>query len=245
MGEWDEPKGRPDGWATRRLVSGLEVLSLLFSVLLITWGVVPLVPGSHRSLVLVASIPALLTIGCSMWLRGERPSDLGLTWGHAQKAARLLALPTGLSSAILLGIGWWAESLHLYDEFARALLLLPLSGIAQQTILQGVLHRRLREVFPLAGGETSHPSPLTRQTHWVAIGLTAVFFSLLHAPNGPLMGLTLVGGLIWSWVYDRAPNLPLLGISHGLISLVVICTLPRSLLDSLSVGYKHLLYHAF
>jgi len=228
-----------DGWATRRLVSGLEVVSLLFSVLLITWGVVPLVPGSHRSLVLAASLPALLTVGYSMWLRGERPADLGLTRADAWKAARLLALPTGLACALFLGIGWSTESLHLYDQFGRALFLLPISGIAQQTLLQGVLHRRLRELLtPIANA----PTP---RTHWMAIGLTALLFSLLHAPNKPLMGLTLVGGLIWSWVYDRAPNLLLLGISHGVVSLVVICTLPASLLDSLSVGYKHLLYHAF
>ena len=228
-----------EGCVTRRLVSGLEVFSLLFSVLLITWGVVPLVPGSHRSLVLAAAIPALLMVGYSMRLRGERPADLGLTGAGARKAARLLALPTGLACALFLGIGWWTESLHLYDQFGRALFLLPISGIAQQTLLQGVLHRRLRELLtPIANA----PTPRTR---WMGIGLTAVLFSLLHAPNEPLMGLTLVGGLIWSWVYDRAPNLLLLGISHGVVSLVVICTLPASLLDSLSVGYKHLLYHAF
>ncbi|MGA1366896.1 MAG: CPBP family intramembrane glutamic endopeptidase [Blastocatellia bacterium] len=239
MSQVERSKERTDEWGTRRLVSGLEVLSLLFSVLVITWGVVPLVPGSHRSLVLVASIPALLTVSYSMWLRGERLADLGLTWAHAWKATRLLALPTSLGSALFLGIGWWTESLHLYDQFGRALFLLPVSGIAQQTILQGVLHRRLRELLP----PVAHaPTP---RSHWMAIGLTALLFSLLHAPNGPLMGLTFAGGLVWSWVYDRAPNLLLLGISHGMVSLVVICTLPSSLLDSLSVGYKHLLYHAF
>ena len=239
MREAEGSRQGTDGWATRRLVSGLEVLSLLFSVLMITWGVVPLVPGSHRSLVLAASIPALLTVGYSMWLRGERLADLGLTWAHARKATRLLALPTGLACALFLGIGWWNQSLHLYDQFGRALFLLPLSGIAQQTILQGVLHRRLRELLPPV---VNAPPP---RTHPMAIGLTAILFSLLHAPNGPLMGLTLVGGLIWSWIYDRAPNLLLLGVSHGVISLVVICTLPATLLDSLSVGYKHLLYRAF
>jgi len=239
MSQAEGSKERADEWGTRRLASGLEVLSLLFSVLVITWGVVPLVPGSHRSLVLTASVPALLTGGYSMWLRGERLADLGLTWAHAWKATHLLALPTSLACALFLGIGWWTESLHLYDQFGRALFLLPISGIAQQTILQGVLHRRLREVLTPA---TNAPTPRRR---WMAIGLTAVLFSLLHAPNLSLMGLTLVGGLIWSWVYDRAPNLLLLGISHGIVSLVVICTLPTSLLDSLSVGYKHLLYHAF
>lgn len=239
MSQVEESKERANEWGTRRLVSGLEVLSLLFSVLVITWGVVPLVPGSHRSLVLLASIPALLTVSYSMWLRGERLADLGLTWAHARKATRLLTLPTGLGCALFLWIGWWTESLHLYDQFGRALFLLPVSGIAQQTILQGVLHRRLREWLTPAANV---PTP---RAGWLAIGLTAALFSLLHAPNGPLMGLTFVGGLVWSWVYDRAPNLLLLGISHGMISLVVICTLPSSLLDSLSVGYKHLLYRAF
>jgi membrane protease YdiL (CAAX protease family) len=222
-----------------RIVSGLEVLSLLLSALVITWGVVPLLPANARWLALIAALPALTLVLYSIRVRGEGWGDLGLTLLFAAAALKRLLIPTGVAMGIFVWIGWRAGSLHLYDPFLQGLLVFPLSGIAQQTILQGIVHRRLREMLCTSRNGSKG------STRWIAIGLTGVLFCLLHAPNIPLMGLTLVGGLIWSWVYDRAPNLLILGISHGMISLLIACTLPATMLNSLSVGYKHLLYQVF
>lgn len=59
------------------------------------------------------------------------------------------------------------------------------------------------------------------------------------------MTLTFVGGLIWSSVYERAPNLFAIALSHAAISLMLMTSLPPWLLPSMSVGYKHFLYQKF
>ncbi len=59
------------------------------------------------------------------------------------------------------------------------------------------------------------------------------------------MILTFAGGLIWSWVYERAPNLFAIALSHAVISLMLMTALPPWLLPSMSVGYKHFLYQKF
>jgi len=46
-------------------------------------------------------------------------------------------------------------------------------------------------------------------------------------------------------VYERAPNLFALGLSHGLMSDLAMSSLPPWLLHSMSVGYKHFIYQKF
>lgn len=216
-----------------RVVSGVEVVSVMTSVLIITWGLIPLLPRQRW----VSAIPALLALALiinSQRARGETPAELGLTTKHFGRAVKLLFLPALLATAIFLWIGWSNDSFHRYGNFWAALALLPLSGVVQQYFLQGFVYRRVR--FMLGEG-TARAS--------AAVALTAVLFSLAHAPNVSLMVMTFIGGLIWSWVYERAPNLFALGLSHGLMSLLAISTLPPWLLHSLSVGYKHFLYQKF
>jgi membrane protease YdiL (CAAX protease family) len=62
---------------------------------------------------------------------------------------------------------------------------------------------------------------------------------LLHFPNPWLSLATFVGGVIWAWVYQRAPNLPALALSHSLMTLVLIWTLPASALGGLRVGFNY------
>jgi membrane protease YdiL (CAAX protease family) len=104
------------------------------------------------------------------------------------------------------------------------LVTLPLWGLVQQYVLQGFIYRRVREV---AGRGLP------------AVVVTASLFGIVHLPNLTLSVLALAGGLVWTWVYERAPNLFALGISHGLMSLLVITNLPVWMLPSLAVGYKY------
>ena len=77
---------------------------------------------------------------------------------------------------------------------------------------------------------------------WLTIFLTATLFALVHAPNLELMALALVGGMIWSWVYERAPNLFALGFSHTLMSAIVMLSLPA---HSMRIGYEYFIYRGF
>jgi len=230
------PAGRPGtpepvapAQLSLRVVTALEVASVLVSLLITVWVVVPLQPD-HRWLAGVPVLLALALMTHSHRLRGETPAELGFTTAHFGRALRLLALPALLSATVILGVGYLTDSFHASSHFLTTVLFLPCWGIFQQYVLQGFIYRRLKLVL---AGERA------------AIFAAAAIFGLAHAPNLPLMGLTFAAGLVWSWVYERAPNLFALGLSHGLMSLLVMTSLPPWAVESLSVGYKYFLYQKF
>ncbi|MBL8168569.1 MAG: CPBP family intramembrane metalloprotease [Acidobacteria bacterium] len=223
-----------------RAVSGLEVASVSASALLTTWALLPLQPWPRW----LAAIPALLAVGLmlhSHHARGESWRALGFTTEHLGRALRLVAGPTVLACMLFAALGWWAGSFHQTSHFWTNLLVLPAWALLQQYVLQGFIYRRVR--FVLMPSQAS-PEQQRRRSH-LAVLVTAGIFALLHAPNVTLMLLTLLGALIWSWVYERAPNLFALALSHAVISLLLMTALPSWLLESMSVGYKHFLYQKF
>lgn len=230
-----DPQSTPTSPATAHLslrtVTVLEVASVISSVLLIAWGLNPL-QLQQRWIEVVPGGLALLLMIYSHRLRGESPSELGFTVNYFGRAMRLLLLPMLITTAILLGIGYFAASLNFGQRFWLSLVALPPWGLTQQYILQGFIYRRLHLIL----GETKSAT---------VIFLAAFLFALVHAPNVPLMLLTLIGGLVWTWVYTRAPNLFALGLSHAMMSAIAMSSLPAWFLQSMSIGYKHLIYQRF
>lgn len=212
-----------------RTASLFEVLSVIVTVLIAVWIVVPLYPGNRLLIGLVAAGGLGLMIH-SHRVRGEGVRELGFTSEHFWSAVRLLAAPTIGAMLLLFWIGYQYDGLRIDDNIWRKALFLPLWGTLQQYILQGFIYRRMRT--------------LTERRE-LAIVAAASLFALVHLPNPTLTVLTLVGGLYWTWVYERAPNLYAIGLSHGILSLTAMSTLPRWLLESLSVGFKHFLYQTF
>lgn len=212
-----------------RFVAALEIASVVGSVLLTAWVLSPL-QLEHRWLEAIPGLCALLLMIHSHRLHGETLAQLGFSSAYFGRAARLLLGPMLLVAALLVGVGALAHSLNFGRRFWLSLLLLPFWGLTQQYILQGFIYRRLMLIY----GAT----PRT-------IFLAAFLFALVHAPNGPLMLLTLVGGLVWTWVYARAPNLFALGLSHALMSAIAMSSLPAWFLQSMSIGYKYLIYQRF
>lgn len=223
-----------------RAVTGLEVASVIASVFITTWVIIPLQPN-QRWLVAVPGLLALALIVNSFRVRGDNLIEIGLSVRHFGLAIRLLVLPTLLFGSVFLAIGYFNQSFHRTSNFWANVAFLPLWGLTQQFILQGFIFRRMR--FLLVD-ETASEEVQKRSINF-AILATAVIFALSHAPNPMLTIFTLIGALIWSWVYQRAPNLLALGLSHAMMSLMVMTCLPPWLLPSLSVGYKHFLYQKF
>jgi membrane protease YdiL (CAAX protease family) len=207
-------------------------------VLLVTWGIVPFLPRQRGIMAIPLLLAVALMIG-SHHLHGEGLTEIGLTFRHFGRALGLTLLPGVISMAIFVSIGQRGLAQHHLEKLPAELILLPLSGIVQQYLLQGFIYRRIR--FMLTGGVAEGRTDRI----WMSILLTASIFSLIHAPNLMLMFLTLTGGIIWSWIYERAPNIFVIGTSHGLASLMVIYTLPPTMLKSLGVGYKYFLYNKF
>lgn len=102
-------------------------------------------------------------------------------------------------------------------ELLLLLPLYPLWGILQQFVFQGIVHRALLRLIDQRN---------------VALGISAILFATVHIPFWPVVGLTLGGGLCWSWFYQRWPNLWVLGISHGVLgSLAYSLLLGRNTLE--------------
>lgn len=206
-----------------------EIASVASSALIAEWTILPFV-GQEK---LIGGVPILLAFALMFYshhVRGETARELGWRFDNFLKAARLLALPMILTAILLLVIGWISTGLH-NDLFARtggrSLKWLPLWGILwgllQQYVLQAFINRRAQ--IALGHG-------------WRSILLVAAVFALLHFPNPWLSLATFAGGVIWAWVYQRAPNLPALALSHSLMTLVLIWTLPPSALHGLRVGFN-------
>ena len=97
-------------------------------------------------------------------------------------------------------------------------------GLVQQYVLQGFINRRAQLLWG--------PS-------WFSILLVAVIFAGLHLPNPWLTMITFAGGVIWAAVYQRAPNIFALAVSHSVMTWVLVSTLPASALNHLRIGFKY------
>ena len=229
-----------DARISLRVVTLLEIISVLGSVLLAVWALVPMYPQSRWPLLLPAGLACWLVIN-SQRLRGESWHDVGFRVAGFAQAFKLLALPMLLAIAVMCLIGSKLNSFQRSTHFALNLFIVPLWGIVQQYITQGFLYRRVRSLLV-----RPQAAPLEQQAQVrKAIWLSAACFALVHLPNATLTLLTLAAGLLWSWVYERRPNLWALGLSHGLLSFVLMHSMPAWFLQSMSIGYKHFLYQKF
>jgi membrane protease YdiL (CAAX protease family) len=214
-----------------RAATALEVASVITSVLITVWVIVPL-QLHNRWLVPLPGLLALALVIFSHWVRGESLRDLGFTTRYFGRASLLLVGPMVMGIIVLVAIGYFAGSLQPKIRSWAILIFLPLWGLAQQYILQAFIYRRLRFILVREDLSSSDAALRTR----LAIFTAAALFALVHAPNLPLMALSLAGGLIWVWVYEQAPNLFALALSHCLMSTAALATLP---VHSMSIGYQY------
>lgn len=187
--------------------------------------------GANRFLVSIPVILALVLILYSQRLRKETARDLGWRTDNFWSAIRLLIWPTILGMILLALVGkLWFGTTFDFRRARAGWLLLGFSiwgfawGLLQQFVLQSFINRRAQLIW--GKGVRS-------------ILLVASIFALLHLPNPLLTIATFLGGLIWATVYQRAPNLYALAISHAFMTWVLISTLPGGALQSLRVGYKY------
>lgn len=207
-----------------------EIASVVSSALIAEWTILPFV-GRQK---LLGGIPILLAFALMFYshrARRETAREMGWRMDNFLKAARLLALPMILTAILLLIVGWASTGLRndlLARTGGRSIMWLPAWGIfwglLQQYVLQAFINARAQ----LAVGRG-----------WRSVLLVAAVFALLHFPNPWLSLATFIGGLIWAWVYQRAPNLPALALSHSIMTLLLIWTLPASALKGLRVGFNY------
>lgn len=205
-----------------------EVVSVVASVLVAEWVVFALAGDSAVALLVpVATVIAFMLL--SHRVRGETAREVGWRLDNFWRAARLLAAPMAVCGTLLVAVGWYTSNLDFVRwEGGQSLFGVPvlslLWGPLQQYALQGFINRRAQVVWGRG---------------WRSVLLVASVFALLHLPNPWLTFATFAGGLLWAYVYQRAPNLLALGLSHALMTWVLISSVPPAALHNLRVGFKY------
>jgi len=212
-----------------RALAAWEIGSLVSSALIAEW-ILSAAAGRTKLIVGIPLAFAFALVITSHLLRKESLRDLGFRFDNFLRAAKLLALPmilvAGLGVSLGLIFGTRPDLFRWHPErpIVGQLALGFAWGFVQQYVLQSFINRRAQLVW---------------QKGVRSVVLTAFVFSFLHFPNPWLMLVTFIGGLVWAFVYQRAPNLLALAISHSLMTWVVVSTLPMSALNHLRIGFKY------
>ena len=200
-----------------------EIASVMTSCLIAEWAVLVFVGRSK----LVMAIPVTLAFAFMLYShreRGETLRELGLRTDNFLISCRLLLLPTALAVILILSFGWFTSHGPFGGTWRWRLVAMPLWALFQQYVLNGFINRRAQ--MALGAGVKS-------------IALVAFAFSVLHLPSPLLALLTLVAGATWAFVYQRAPNLYALALSHLAVSLTLAMTVSPYWLNGLRVGFKY------
>lgn len=211
-----------------RSLAFFEIASVMTSCLIAEWLAFSIGRGSN----LVLAVPIILAFGLiflSHRLRGESPREVGLRLDNFIECARLLALPMFLAAGVLILVGYLTGSLNFGRwRGGQSVLGLPalgiLWGLMQQYALQAFINRRAQLIW---GRGTK------------SIVFVALMFAVLHLPNPALTVVTFAGGVLWAAVYQRAPNILALALSHGVMTWVLVSTVSPSALNNLRVGFKY------
>ncbi|MET0648022.1 MAG: CPBP family intramembrane glutamic endopeptidase [Pyrinomonadaceae bacterium] len=214
--------------AEDRALAAWEIVAASTSALVAEW-VVGTLAGRGRLLLLIPVTTAVVFMLVSHRVRGESARAVGWRLDNFGEAARLLLPPMLAVSGLLVAVGWYSGTLDFGRwEGGQSIMGVPglslVWGLLQQYALQGFINRRAQ----VALGRGS-----------LSMLLVGLLFALFHLPNPWLMFATFAGGVLWAWVYQRAPNILAVGLSHSLMTWVMISSVPPGALHNLRVGFKY------
>jgi membrane protease YdiL (CAAX protease family) len=210
--------------ADERALAGWEIVSVTSSFLIAAWLILPFT-GNDKVIWAIPIVFAFALMLASHRARRETAREIGWRMDNFGEALRLLIVPVLGAALLILLAGWWMGSLRLEGtQFRPRFLLLPAWGFVQQYVMQGFINRRAQILWGRG---------------WPSVLLVGLIFGLLHLPNLWLAAVTFLGGVILAYIYQRVPNLLALALAHGLVSLLLVSSLPPTALHSMRVGFKY------
>ena len=199
--------------------------SAVWAEILLVLGLLELVFWTPRSPLHTGLIVTL--IGSVLWfgLRGRNREELGLRWPTRSGTVLMLAVGCAVAAAIPLVVVARGHPIPANTDWPKLNNLWPyvVWAVGQQFLLQSYFYVRFEQ---LRGGRA-------------AIVVSSVLFALLHLPNLPLTGLTLVGGLFFTEMFRTYRSLYPLAIAHALMGIAIAYSFPDSLMHHMRVGLSY------
>jgi membrane protease YdiL (CAAX protease family) len=200
-----------------RVLATAEIALILGLIFLIIWVVEPL--DRPRLDLALRALAGVLLIG-SPGLHHDSLDRLGLRLDNFWKAMAGVLPISLVAASVAIGAGFFLKSIDPPRSVLVALAEYFAWAMAQQFALQSVVLRRLEDMG-FRGG-----APLA----------AATLFSLVHLPNPGLLILTFLGGLLWCSTFRRNPNLLAVALSHAILAVVIVSTLPPEATGGYRIG---------
>ena len=158
-------------------------------------------------------------------VRGESPAELGLRTRGFAECTRRFGLPVLLVAVVGVVAGFAFDTVRDVAAWRVAGVLggYCFWALFQQYLLNGYFANRL------------HASVDARYQYLVA-PMAGVMFAAAHVPNPLLMGVTLVGGTVAAFAYQRHRNLFFLAFAHAVIGTMLWLVVPDTVSHHLRVG---------
>ncbi|OGR81549.1 MAG: hypothetical protein A3I11_00445 [Elusimicrobia bacterium RIFCSPLOWO2_02_FULL_39_32] len=202
-----------------RIQSLIEIIIELLAIFFYIWVLEP-----HAEEIVRISFFWLFCVGFPFICIGREQRkfpEFSLDWEHFVHSFYAIFYFTLVVTAFFIGMAFYFDSFNYDGQFALRVSEYVFWSFLQQIGLQVFLTRRLQNVFP---------QPLI-----IAVASGSIF-SLIHFPNPALMILTGIGGIFWSYFFQKAPNLYLLALSHGWLAVMSLYCLPSAWLHHLRIG---------
>jgi CAAX prenyl protease-like protein len=197
----------------RRVIWG-EILLVFVLLELVLW-----TPRNWLHTVLITSMVAsVLYLG----FRGRSRGELGFVWPSRSGTGLILGFGCIVAVGILVGARLTGYSLPANPDWPKLRNIWPyvIWAIGQQFLLQSFFYLRFEA---LLGGR-------------LAVLASTGLFVVVHLPNFPLTGMTLLGGLFFTELFRIYRSLYPLAIVHALMGIAIAYSFPDSLMHHMRVG---------
>ncbi|MBI3046599.1 MAG: CPBP family intramembrane metalloprotease [Candidatus Harrisonbacteria bacterium] len=196
------------------------------------------------------------------WLIGLAPLAFALRyWRRNPKVFKLLFKPAGNELQYLLMIFtfvFFERAIGLIGEFWNPsffvipylplkmlkffLLYLPWAFF-QQLLLNGYFYNRLCGLEDAAAAEDAAAVCINGISQKNAVLISGILFSLVHIPNPVLLAVTLIGGWLSAYFFQRARNIYLLAVFHAILAVSTMYCLPEAWHHHLRIGPGFYTWH--